>query len=206
MVRVLVAAVLSISLAACTSGEERQSRAGSTRDVGVQAGGLGEPSSPPSDPVQLRAEVDPREVRPGETFAVLVRLEMEPGWHVYGRKVGEMGLPTVVSLALPDGATLRESIWPPEQPFSVPGIAEGMGYEGTLVVRSMVEAPHQIAPGNSMSVKVDASWLACSDVCIPMDASLELPVKIADARAEDATGAAGGPESMDARSGGPGAA
>ncbi len=53
------------------------------------------------------------------------------------------------------------------------------GYENRVWLVSHITASSSAKPGESVTLKVAASWLVCKEVCIPEDTSLALPLKIA---------------------------
>ena len=100
-----------------------------------------------------------------------IEFRLAPGWKIYWRTPGEAGLPPTIDLtgsASPDlVATIR---WPVPQRFDVFGF-DNFGYESQIILPldltgHLVGAPAQI------SAQLDA--LACSDICVPVMAQLDL--------------------------------
>lgn len=115
---------------------------------------------------------DGARLEPGAKVRLGVRLEMDPGWHVYWSNPGDAGLATEVTLDLPDGWRAGEIAWPVPVRFEQPGGIEGYGYEGEVVLVREIRLPDRV-PGGAV-VPVTASWLACRDVCVLGEARLEL--------------------------------
>ena len=100
-----------------------------------------------------------------------LEFRLAPGWKIYWRTPGEAGLPPTIDLtgsASPDlVATIR---WPVPQRFDVFGF-DNFGYESQTILPldltgHLVGAPAQI------SAQLEA--LACSDICVPVMAQLDL--------------------------------
>jgi thiol:disulfide interchange protein DsbD len=95
---------------------------------------------------------------PTATGAALV-FELQPGWHIYWDYAGDAGFPPVVT-----------SKSGPLGPFSFP--APEILHQPPLtsyVLSGHVVLPFPAPPG---PLTIDASWLVCSDICIPERATL----------------------------------
>jgi thiol:disulfide interchange protein len=130
------------------------------------------------EPVRVELISEATQVRPGDSFRAGVRLQIEEGWHVYGRDPGLSGLPTEVAWHLPDGVTAGDLQYPPTVPFEFMG-EEGDGYEGTVVLWSLIETTSDLE--GPIELRATASWLVCSDICIPGDAESALTLQIGSA-------------------------
>ncbi len=93
-----------------------------------------------------------------------VRLEVDPGWHIYAPDPGQTGLPTRIELSAAPPGGVGELVWPPHRTYRDAGL-EAYGYEGTVLVR----APLHGRPGE---LRASVELLACREKCIP--ATLEL--------------------------------
>jgi len=156
--------------------------------------GAGAPSRvaavPPSSLVSVELLSEAESVRPGETFWIALRQQIAPGWHTYwGVNPGDAGEPTRVEWTLPAGFAVGEIAWP--YPTRIPsGIAMSYGYEGEVVLPIPVTASRDVAPGATVTLRGQASWLVCEKICIPEEApvALSLPV-MADTPRPDQRGA-----------------
>jgi thiol:disulfide interchange protein DsbD len=127
--------------------------------------------APAADPEPVRAEL----VAEGQPARLGVRFEIAPGWHIYGREVGEVGLPTRLAWRV-DGASVGEIAWPEPVAFSDAALGvTSHGYTGAVLLSSPVE----VGAWNegARRARVDVDWLACADVCVPGKASLERDVR-----------------------------
>jgi thiol:disulfide interchange protein DsbD len=123
-----------------------------------------------------------RAVVPGEPLVVGLRMKIDPNWHVYWRNPGDSGLVTKIDWQLPDGFTAGDIQWPGPHRFAMGGLIN-YGYEGEIVLPVTIQTPADLAPGSTVTIAANASWLACEMACIPGKAnlSLRLPVSAGDA-------------------------
>jgi thiol:disulfide interchange protein len=129
-------------------------------------------------PVRARLSAPGASIRPGESFAVDLVLDIDPGWHVYGPSPGELGLPTTIAWDLPPGFAAQPVEWPPTERFSLAGIASE-GYAGALVLHARILAPRGLVPGSSIPIRARVGWLACRVECQPGKAELETSLPVA---------------------------
>lgn len=129
-------------------------------------------------PVSVRLIADRESVEPGTTMTLGALFEMKPDWHVYWRNPGETGFQTKVSWTGPGGAPLAnvETLYPAPIPFVSPGDLVSFGYEGQVLLMTEIQVPADATGELDLGGK--ASWLMCSDRCIPgrETLSLKLPV------------------------------
>ena len=136
-----------------------------------------------SKPPKPTAAAEPQEVPPVRAELVAesapvarvgVRFEIAPGWHIYGRDPGEVGLPTRLAWKV-DGASVGEIAWPEPIEFTDPSVGiTSHGYTGSVLLASPVEV--SAWSGGARLARVDVDYLACSDVCVPGKVSLERDV------------------------------
>ena len=101
-----------------------------------------------------------------------LEFEMEPGWHIYWRFPGETGIPTEADFSASDGigpATLRYPA--PER--------HDDGYSTSIVYKDHVVLPIDLIPDAAAGASVlraSVRFGICSDICVPGEAHLELPL------------------------------
>jgi thiol:disulfide interchange protein DsbD len=143
-----------------------------------------------AETAQVKAEMllDQPAVAPGETVTAGLDLKIVPHWHTYWRTPGDSGLPTTIKWTLPPGVSAGDVEWPLPSRIDVAGLMN-FGYEDhvTLLTPIKVDAG---APVGNAEIKADVTWLVCSDVCIPQDASFSIPLKIAAGAPKQSTPAA----------------
>lgn len=123
-------------------------------------------------PVTVTFSCDPpnNEVKPGQTFDITVNFTIQPGWHIYDSTPGGVGRPATIDLTLPAGFTQDPPRWSPPQTFDDGGFRYS-GYEGTATVTITIHAPQQIKRQQAAALVTHVTWLACSNSCIPGEAS-----------------------------------
>ena len=145
--------------------------------VGAAPSGL-----PAEDPVVARLVPETASAAPGTTLWLDLHLDIAPGWHTYWRNPGDSGLPTELHWKLPDGFTAGDIAWPVPEQFVV-GAIGNYGYGGATDLLVPLAVPATAPPGSSAHLEADATWLVCSDICIPGEAKLALDLPVAAAPA-----------------------
>lgn len=119
-------------------------------------------------------------VAPGQEFRAGLRLRLAPGWHSYWKNAGDAGAAPELTLSLPEGASAGPIAWP--APERIPyGPLVNFGYTGEVLLPVRVRLPDSLAPGEALTLRAEASWLVCADVCIPEEGSFTLTLPVADA-------------------------
>ena len=115
----------------------------------------------------------------GGTISVALVQTMQEGWHTYWLNPGESGEPTTIAWTLPQGFTAGGIKWPhPERiPF---GELANYGYSEQVLLRTEIVVPAGLKAGDNVTVKADAAWLVCKDICIPEKATLDLTLPVVD--------------------------
>jgi thiol:disulfide interchange protein DsbD len=115
----------------------------------------------------------------GKAVWLGLRIEHQPHWHTYWKNPGDSGLATSLAWNLPAGFSAGEIVWPTPKQLPV-GPLMNFGYEGTLLLPVPVTVPADFR-GASLTVRLEAQWLVCKDVCIPESGNfaLEIPAQAA---------------------------
>ncbi|WP_114089469.1 protein-disulfide reductase DsbD [Thalassospira profundimaris] len=102
-----------------------------------------------------------------------IHFEMEPGWKINWRFVGDAGVPTSVDWTGSDNLLRPEIIWPVPLRFSIFGL-ETFGYSGEVVLPIKAEVERR---GEAVTLHATVKYLVCKDICIPHDdvVRLDLP-------------------------------
>jgi thiol:disulfide interchange protein DsbD len=127
-------------------------------------------------------------LQPGQRFWIGLRLQMDPGWHVYWKQPGDSGLPPRLKWTLPAGVTAEDIAFPHPERFTA-GTLASYGYTGDLLLLVPMTAAPSLAAG-TVALVVNASWLECRDTCIPAKATLGLSVPVTAAAPRPAAEAA----------------
>lgn len=134
---------------------------------------------PTEHPVKAELVVDQSTIEPGKPFRLGVRLKMQHEWHVYWKNPGDSGLPVTLEPSGPEGSTFGKMNWPLPIEFNQPGDIAGYGYTNVVFFPIDVQPSADLKPGTDAKFVVNATWLACKDVCIPGNATLEISVPVA---------------------------
>jgi thiol:disulfide interchange protein len=125
-----------------------------------------------------------RTVASGRPLHLAVRQQIQPGWHTYWSNPGESGLPTTIDWSLPQDFKAGPILWPTPERFVV-GPVVGYGYEDEVLLPVDIEVPAGLQPGSGTTLYAHASWLACSDICIPEEADLSISLVVGTALEPD---------------------
>jgi thiol:disulfide interchange protein/DsbC/DsbD-like thiol-disulfide interchange protein len=130
-----------------------------------------------TDNVKARLVSEVASVGPGQTFTVALELDIRDGWHTYWRNPGDSGEPTKLAWQLPPGFTAGDIVWTTPHRFEIAPLVN-YGYAKHALHMVQITAPKDLKAGNAVSLAAKASWLVCSDVCIPEDANLQLSLPV----------------------------
>jgi thiol:disulfide interchange protein/DsbC/DsbD-like thiol-disulfide interchange protein len=128
-------------------------------------------------------------IAPGQSFWVALEFNIRDGWHTYWRNPGDSGQATKLVWQLPPGFTAGDIVWTTPHRFEIPPLVN-YGYAKHAVHLINITAPKDLRPGTPVVLAAKASWLVCSDVCIPEDAQLQLTLPVNQAGAVDQADAA----------------
>jgi thiol:disulfide interchange protein len=126
--------------------------------------------------VSLVAET--RGIVPGQPFHLALRQQIEPGWHTYWSNPGDSGLPTTIDWMLPPDFKAGPFVWPAPERFTVGPVVD-YGYQRDILLPVTIDIPANLQVGSNITFAARASWLVCSDTCIPEDAAVSLTVPVA---------------------------
>ncbi len=130
-----------------------------------------------ADPVAARLVAESGSIAPGRTLWLGLHLDIAPGWHVYWRNPGDSGLPTEIAWTLPTGFGAGDIAWPAPRRFVV-GTIGNYGYSGSVDLLAPIAAPPDATIDGAVRIAAHASWLVCSDICIPGEATLALDLPV----------------------------
>lgn len=115
----------------------------------------------------------------GGTISMGLLQVMQPEWHTYWRNPGESGEPTTMAWTLPPGFTAGEMRWP--HPERIPyGELANYGYSERVLLPVDITVPAGLQPGTTVTLRVEANWLTCKDICVPESGTLELTLPVVD--------------------------
>src|SRR5918998_4531854 len=112
-----------------------------------------------------------------------IEILLDPGWYTYWRNPGEAGVPPVFDFSGSENVAAVEVLYPAPERFDD-------GASVSLVYKDEVVFPVEITPldpSRPITLRVDASFGVCREVCIPTQTSSEVeaaPIPAPDALAE----------------------
>jgi thiol:disulfide interchange protein/DsbC/DsbD-like thiol-disulfide interchange protein len=130
-----------------------------------------------TDNVKARLVSEVASVAPGQTFTVALELDIREGWHTYWRNPGDSGEPTKLAWQLPPAFTAGDIVWTTPHRFEIAPLVN-YGYAKHAVHMVQITAAKDLKAGAPVLLAAKASWLVCSDVCIPEDANLQLSLPV----------------------------
>jgi thiol:disulfide interchange protein len=126
-----------------------------------------------TDNVKARLVSEVNAVGPGQVFWVALELNIRDGWHTYWRNPGDSGEPTKLAWQLPPGFTAGDIAWTTPHRFEIAPLVN-YGYAKHAMHLVQITAPKDLKAGAPATLAAKASWLVCSDVCIPESADLQV--------------------------------
>jgi thiol:disulfide interchange protein/DsbC/DsbD-like thiol-disulfide interchange protein len=130
-----------------------------------------------TDNVKARLVSEVESVGPGQVFWVALELNIRDGWHTYWRNPGDSGQATSLAWQLPPGFTAGDIVWTTPHRFEIAPLVN-YGYAKHAMHLVQITAPKDLKAGTPIALAAKASWLVCSDVCIPEGADLQLTMPV----------------------------
>lgn len=115
-----------------------------------------------------------RDDRVGEAKTVEAGLEFRfaPGWHGYWRTPGDAGLPPMIDWSGSENVVRGDIAWPAPKRLVIEGLQNSV-YEGHVVLPATLVLT---AAGQAATLHASVGYAACSNVCVPFQADLTLPL------------------------------
>ena len=130
-----------------------------------------------TDNVKARLISETDGIAPGQSIWVALELDIRDGWHTYWRNPGDSGQATQLSWTLPAGLTAGSIVWPAPHRFEIAPLVN-YGYAKHAMHLVKITASPDLKAGAPVDLAAKASWLVCSDVCIPESADLHLRLPV----------------------------
>lgn len=132
-----------------------------------------------TDQIEVELVSETRNVVPGQTLWLAIRLDPIEHWHTYWKFGGDSGEATEASdWQLPAGAEAGDIVWPiPEWTPFLGSELVTFTYEREVFLPIPVSVPADL-DGDSFDIGTHIAWQVCDEICIPGEAdfSLSLPV------------------------------
>ena len=133
----------------------------------------------PAPKVTARMIAEQQTAKPGGTVTVAIEQSIVEGWHTYWINPGDVGQATSMDWALPGGWKAGDFEWPTPKRLPV-GPFMDFGYEGKATLLTNLTVPADAKVGDNVTLKGQAHFLVCKEICIPQDQDLSLAMKIGD--------------------------
>lgn len=114
---------------------------------------------------------------PGSTVFVALRQKIQPKWHTYWRNPGDAGDATKIAWTLPAGWTAGDIVWPTPERVRV-GPLQDYAYHGEVLLPVPITVPASAKVGETVTLKADAAFLVCEEICVPEDATVTLSLPV----------------------------
>lgn len=101
-----------------------------------------------------------------------LHFQLAAGWKIYWRTPGDAGYPPKIDWKGSKNFGQATVFWPAPKRFELAGL-QNHGYSGEVVLPVEVTLP---TPHKAVGIKAELDYLACSQICVPMQAALALTV------------------------------
>lgn len=125
---------------------------------------------------QASLVADHETIQPGRPFSLGVLITLEKGWHTYWLNPGDSGMPPALDWQLPEGFAAGPLQYPIPEVLDEPPL-QVYGYRGQVLLMREVTPPGDWS-ATSAVFSVKATWLICSDTCVPQRAELTLTLPV----------------------------
>ncbi|MFD1960578.1 protein-disulfide reductase DsbD domain-containing protein [Novosphingobium panipatense] len=120
-----------------------------------------------------------RSPRPGTNTRIAIRMTPETGWHGYWINPGTAAFRSS-RMASAGRRSRRGARTALPTLLELGGLASYV-HEGAFTLLADLAIDRSVAPGTALPVKVDLTWLACSDsLCVPERTTLQLTLRAGD--------------------------
>ncbi|EQB11607.1 hypothetical protein L288_03160 [Sphingobium quisquiliarum P25] len=118
--------------------------------------------------------------KPGTTTRIAIRMVPRTGWHGYWVNPGDSGLSVEANWTAPDGVTIGDLRHPAPTLLKLAGLASYVHKDAFTLLANM-NLNDDVAAGTAIPLRVNLSWLACSDtLCVPELATFDLQLTAGD--------------------------
>lgn len=121
----------------------------------------------------------------GGSLDLLLRIDLDPHWHVYWLNAGAAGLPPRIEWTPVPGMTAGELRFPvpdtlPVAPLMTYGYVDSVSFPLTLTLENV--------QGDTLRLRGIVKSLVCNDICLPEEAPISLDIPLSDAPSMAAPG------------------
>ena len=117
----------------------------------------------------------------GQSARFALKLVPDDGWHTYWKNPGDTGIASQLSWQLPADFRAGDLEWPVPERIDYQG-ATNFGYHGETWLFNQLAIPPSAKNNDSspteITLKAQAQWLLCKEICIPGTADLQLRLPV----------------------------
>jgi len=110
--------------------------------------------------------------RSGAVLLGGVAFQLQPGWKTYWRTPGDSGVPPRFDFSKSDNVEAVTVLWPAPLMFDDGAGGHAMGYHDKVVLPLRIVVKNADKP---VTLRASINYAVCNKICIPVDASAELP-------------------------------
>jgi DsbC/DsbD-like thiol-disulfide interchange protein len=110
--------------------------------------------------------------RSGAVLLGGIALQLQPGWKTYWRTPGDSGVPPRFDFSKSENVEAVTVLWPAPTKFDDGAGGHSLGYHDQIVL------PLRIVPKSTdkpVTLRAEINYAVCEKLCIPVEASTELP-------------------------------
>lgn len=117
----------------------------------------------------------------GQLINLGIYFKIDPGWHTYWVNPGDSGQAAFIRWQLPQGWRPAAPEWPTPERIPDHSMVD-YGYQNELLLIAPVQAPRNLVAGQTANLRASVEWLVCQNVCIPAQATVDLPMPVIAAK------------------------
>ena len=115
-------------------------------------------------------------VLPGNRFSVLLRQDIDEGWHTYWRNPGDSGAPPTITWQTPLGVSVGDFSWPYPERIAY-GPLMNFGYHDQALLPFEIRVPKDFVEP-FLLIQGAGRVLVCADICIPEQVKVDLRIPV----------------------------
>jgi DsbC/DsbD-like thiol-disulfide interchange protein len=110
--------------------------------------------------------------RSGAVLLGGIALQLEAGWKTYWRTPGDSGVPPRFDFSKSDNVEAVTVLWPAPSKFDDGAGGHSLGYHNQVVLPLRIVTKNSDQP---VTLRATINYAMCSNICIPVEAKVELP-------------------------------
>src|SRR5438445_1105036 len=115
--------------------------------------------------------------RSGAVLLGGIAFQLQPGWKTYWRTPGDSGVPPRFDFSKSENIEAVTVLWPAPTKFDDGSGGYSLGYHNQVVLPLRIVAKNADKP---VTLRADINYAVCEKLCIPVEASAELPMGSVD--------------------------